>query len=100
MPHRPYLPPIEREQLPYSIIRVACRLVLLDYHHRPQAYHQHPPSAVLALATRQRLLFPSLYPHLVFIAKALAQGMRLTEIRTCPVEAAPRSIAKRRVRRQ
>jgi hypothetical protein len=90
------LPPIEHDSLTYVGIRVGCRLAACDYRRRPEAYSQHPPTAVLHLAERCRMLFPQLYPSLVFIAKALAQGYSLKEVRWLVVDYAPRALHKRR----
>lgn len=91
--------PLERDTFTRVQIRVAVRLVVLDYHRHAKAYAAHPPTAVLNLAGRLRLLFPSMFSALTFVAKALAQGYRLAVISSLSLEPAPRSLAKRRVRR-
>lgn len=92
-------PPLERTTFTRVLVRVSVKLVVLDYHHRPASYRGHPPTAVLNLAQRLRLLFPSLHSPLIFVAKALQQGYRLADISDLSLEPAPRSLAKRRIRR-
>jgi hypothetical protein len=96
MSNRIHVPPIENDTLTYVGIRVAVRLVALDYKRNPVPYRSHPPTAVLHLAGRLRMAFPALWPPLVFVAKALAQGSRLAEVRSMDVEHAVRALHKRR----
>jgi hypothetical protein len=93
---RNFLPPIEHEKLTYVGIRVGCRLAIADYRRHPDKYTHHAPTAVLQLAERLRMLFPQMYPYLVFIAKALAQGYSLKEVRWLVVDYSPRALHKRR----
>lgn len=98
MPQRTHIPPIERDTFTYVSIRVAVRLIVIRWKLRTSASSDHHPTFVLALAGQLRLLFPSLYGPLVFVAKALAQGYTLSEIRRMSVEYAPRALHKRHIR--
>jgi len=96
MSNRVHVPPIENDTLTYVGIRVAVRLVALDYRRNPIPYNHHAPTAVLVLAGKLRMLFPGMHSPLVFVAKALAQGYRLVDVRSMDVEYTVRALHKRR----
>lgn len=95
---RRYLPPIERDTFTYVGVRVAIQLAAIDYRRRGSPSAEHHPTAVLNLAGRLRMLFPSMFPPLVFVAKGLSQGYTLRDLRFMYVEPAARALHKRRPR--
>lgn len=95
--YRTHIPPIERDTLNYVQIRIAVRMVILDFHKRPERYHVSPATAALDLAYRSRLLFPLLFQSLVFVAKAMSEGCKLKDIRQYTLDYAPRALHKRRL---
>lgn len=96
MSKRNNVPPIERDTFTYVGIRVAVRLVALDYKRNPGHYDDYRPAGALMLAGRLRMLYPSLWAPIVFVSKALAQGHTLAEVRTMDVAYTARALHKRR----
>lgn len=96
---RSNLPRIEREKFSYAGVRIAVRLVALDYNRNPHAYADSKPLAVLELADKHRLLFPALHPHLVYVARMLTEGHTLAAIRRMTVVPVVRSLHKWRPNR-
>ena len=94
--NRLHVPPIERDTLSYVGIRVAVRMIALDYKKRPEAYTDLPAMGILRLAERSRLLWPWMYSPLTFVAKAVSQGSTLAEVRCMDIAYAPRALHKRR----
>jgi len=98
MHQRIHVPPIERDTLTYVGIRVAVRLIALDYHHHPSHYAESRPLGVLNLAQRMRLLFPQMWQPLVYVSKCVGQGVPLIEVRRLDIAYAPRALHKRLIR--
>lgn len=91
--------PLEFETFTMCLIRIACAQVERDYRRSPTAYATHPPTAVLALAERQRHDLPQVntFSSLMYIAKALQCGFRLRTIPAHSPKAVWRAIHKRGV---
>lgn len=91
----PLLPPLESAGLTKGTVRICIRFIASDHKLNPTRY-SYPPSGILALAQECRADLPLFYPYLVYIAKAVASGLSLEQVRQAPIEWAVRSIAKRR----
>ena len=91
--------PLEMETFTMALIRIACKQVERDYRRNPSAYSPHPPTAILALAERQRSELPSIttFSTLIYIAKAVQQGIKLRDIPAHNPKAVWRAIHKRAV---
>jgi len=99
MSTRPLLPPIEREPAQMALIRIACRLVELDYRRHPDLYASYPPLRISALAEMQRQggVAKGLYGTLIYISKAVACGHKLQALPYHTPDLVWRAIHKRRV---
>jgi len=98
MTARTHVPPLEKDSFTYVGVRVAVRLIAVDYRHNPAHYRPHAPSGILSLASRLRMCFPSMFGPLVFVAKAVEQGYSLAEVRCMNVAYSPRALHKRLIR--
>jgi hypothetical protein len=91
--------PLEHETFTMCLIRIACAQVEHDYRRNPAPYQTHPPTAVLALAERQRRDMSSLntFSSLIYVAKALQCGFKLRTIPAHSPKAVWRAVHKREV---
>jgi hypothetical protein len=91
--------PLEHETFTMALIRIACAQVELDYRHQPDAYVLYPPSAIYALADRQRRLLPSIntFSALIYVGKAVQAGFKLRTIPAHSPKAVWRALHKRKV---
>lgn len=89
------LPPLEAAGLTKGTVRICIRLIALDHKSNPSRY-SYPPSGILKLAEEWRKDIPLLYAYFVYIAKAVASGLSMEQVRHAPIEWTVRSVAKRR----
>lgn len=91
-------PPLYAEGFTTVRLRVAVALVARHYRKDPPLF-EHPPYGIVVLAGLLRAQVPGccLHPELVFLAKAVSAGHRLSDIPWIPRERAMRSISKRRL---